>query len=93
MKAILVIDMPYSCCGCQVFCEHRDITLNEGIDEDNERPNKCPLKPMPKSVAEISYDFAYGWSKTLDQFIESQTKIEWMAKGWNACLDEILGEE
>ena len=70
---------------CQVKGEENTVFM----DAVSGVPDWCPLKPMPKRVAEISYDFAYGWSKTLDQSIESQTKIEWMAKGWNACIEEI----
>ena len=57
MKAILIIDMPESCCGCR-FCEeyydewHEDyywkcLAKHKRIIPDyDERAEFCPLKPL-----------------------------------------------
>lgn len=89
MKAILILDnMPHNMCRqCELF---QSITIFHGvtywcggksliIDNPNVIQDFCPLKPMPQK-------------KTIDI-----TKWNDYGSGWdigyNACLDEILGEE
>ena len=80
-KAILVIDMPESCDKCPLFHGfYTDMTCganNYGIDY-----------PYPK-------DFRQDWCplKTMPKKVEmlSDHGLDWYDRGWNACIDEILG--
>ena len=84
-KAILVIDKPESCTSCMLgiynkrwFC----LTTNEDINiaDRYNIPKSCPLKPMPsKRKNPITKTFGTPFNKG-------------QAKGWNDCIDEILGE-
>lgn len=84
MKAILVIDMPESCTSCLLgICNKKWFCLKTNKDIDlTDRyniPSWCPLKPIPekKKTDVITYD-DYG--------------AGWDC-GYNACIDELLGEE
>lgn len=89
MKAILVMDMPSRClnCNCVGHINHNGkfnvcrIT-GEILKEDNyykERPEWCPLKPMPeKNTKQYSDGYKYG---------------KGYQRGYNACIDEILGDK
>lgn len=83
MKAILVVDMPDNCAECQ-FCgfggkdlEKYVCCLTKEYSDDTHMVG-CPLKPMPQKK-EIE------WS---DSFGKHNYK-----KGFNECIDEILGEK
>lgn len=83
-KAILVVDMPSDCNHCQ-FAD-----FSNGQWECNQHkggriadamkvrsvPSWCPLRPMPNKKT-IFYEYE----------IEDLMNL-----GWNACIDEILGE-
>ena len=45
MKAILVIDMPLNCRGCDKLVRKGCL---KGDYRKDERPKQCPLKPIPK---------------------------------------------
>ena len=83
MKAILVIDMPESCYYCQFQgMGGRDLELLTcslnywRVDNPNERPSWCPLKPMPKKFeAPEIYEL---WNTDSEYF-----------NGWNACLEAL----
>ena len=87
MKAILVIEMPSSCMGCNFlhceieenkeYCEAREIRKQIHLEKE-EKPDWCPLKPMIEKKDE---DKAY----TMTQLYRTQ--------GYNACIDEILGDK
>ena len=86
MKAILVIDMPEKCIYCPVYdndgiypCKAIDIEETEDYNELT-IPSWCPLKPMPekKEIKEVPI--------YLNDLLDFD-------RGWNACIDEILGEE
>lgn len=89
MKAILVIDnMPQDCCYCPCWrggnngfpfddCTAMQRPLT--VDERDNKPDWCPLKPMPNKQATnlaIGIDLVDGF------------KDGWNY-GWNACLKEI----
>lgn len=92
-KAVLVMDMPETCCDCR-FCRelHEGIeacceladepsgdSLYRSIDEYcYHRPDWCPLRELPKH------------KRTID--IENEINRILMNVGYNACLDEILEE-
>ena len=94
MKAILVIEMPSSCSKCE-FC--LEITENhhccQRVSDDNDRckrldydvefyqyekPDWCPLKEAPQKQTIYSVDTPHH---------------RWAKDGYNACIDEILGDK
>lgn len=91
-KAILIVDMPAVCYGCD-YCKfdggyrhgyYGRTCLLTGEDVQNNfdittaRHETCPLKPMPEKK-DLPVYYAY---KEFDKEI-----------GYNNCIDEILGEE
>ena len=99
-KAVLVMDMPKDCCDCR-FCRE----LDEGVKAcceimDNpsnselcrivdvhycmEKPDWCPLRELPEK-SEVS---------DCEELCDTD---DWYdsgyAAGYNACIDELLGEE
>lgn len=77
MKAILVIDMPINCSECKlIFLQGIGESICNAVDWE-ERPMCCPLKPMP--------------NKRVPDGSETD-QIYGCYVGWNACIDEILGE-
>ena len=90
MKAIIVIDkMPKKCLDCELIWDE----MNNGIvrcsngrmldeaDIYKEKPSWCPLRPMPeKMTLNGAMNVGYG----TDGFA--------YRNGWNACIDELLGE-
>lgn len=85
MKAILIVDMPKSCSECPLFnsdfyaCQLVFAELYEEVRKGIRHEN-CPLKPLPKHVIDRN-KFAI------------ENKYMNYQDGFNACLDEILGEE
>ena len=80
MKAILVIDMPTNCRSCDKLVRKGCL---KGDYRKDERPKQCPLKEMPKKrklPADMVDYTNYG-------------EEPWFTDGFNACLDELLGEE
>lgn len=78
MKAILVIDkMPNSCDECEVRCG--GYTAKEYTQKGIKRPSWCPIKPMPKKRST-------NYTSDFQEIYKAE------ARGWNACIDEILGE-
>jgi len=51
---------------------------------DGKRPSWCPLKPIPEKKQE------YLYKQTING-IEAPEVIDWN-RGYNACLDSIIGE-
>ena len=88
MKAILVMDMPKNCLKCPLG-KNMSIAIETciqcplgkcAIDAEAEiKPDWCPLKPMPKKKPTIGK--------------ESENDILCMNAGYNACIDEILGDK
>lgn len=86
-KVVAIIDDPKDCDACPFLA-----TL------DNDAPrcdvtyqpirlgeNKCPLKPLPPYLM-----------KTVARYVDGTEKEIYStdyARGWNACLKEITGEE
>ena len=83
MKAILVMDMPSGCINCKLYdyppsrCFVNGKFQND-ISEDY-KPIWCPLKPIPSKKPTIGK--------------ESDNDILCMNAGYNACIDEILGDK
>ena len=87
-KAMLIMDMPENCAKCQFFAMFdlvKNCSLNGKPVEypNNKRQDWCPLREVPKKVDYLIEYFNDG-QMSLDLSIG-------YAKGWNACIDEILG--
>lgn len=81
MKVILVIDKPESCTSCLLGIYNKRwfcLATNEDINITDRYniPKSCPLKPMPQKKPPRN-DKEYPRG---------------CVKGWNWCIDEILGE-
>lgn len=90
-KAMLIMDMPSSCSECE-FCretgEDRHVCEQKvfngrckriNYDVENymyEKPTWCPLREVPQKKEFVNLETAY------DRIIK---------RGYNACIDEILG--
>ena len=83
-KAILILDkMPSSCFNCPVLmadfgiCRSKNSKLIK-FEEAYRKPDWCPLKEVPEKYTDLvpTRDLHSG-------------EYEY---GWNACIDEILGE-
>lgn len=92
-KSILIIDTPKNCAECRLVdywkrvqeyhCRYLD---NRYLKEYDEKPIDCPLKPVPQKKDLIEIE---------KSFIQNKVSIVklYNASGYNACIDEILGEE
>lgn len=84
-KAVLVMDMPESCFGCNfMYCDEESDTETcqatetaRDIDLIEDRPDWCPLRELPEKIPELKSGYE-----------DLSTSIRRV--GWNACLDEIL---
>ena len=91
MKAILVINMPKSCWECPCYDGYWQCgATGNGFDTQdeihNQRPDWCPLKPMPEKL-EPKLSVVVTISER-----ENDIYLTAYDVGWNDCLDEI-GEE
>lgn len=83
-KAVLVMDMPSSCEECHLlsvgrYCKGKEAP-NVAVDShlDKSKPDWCPLKPMPEKKEDNS---------------ANTESFACFKLGYNACIDELLGEE
>lgn len=101
MKAMLIVDMPKSCEDCEL-CRDGYLCLRLGeVGESVENGTKdlrCPLKPMPNKKEEISIDDTKISLKVNNHVVVHKINFEKAIlyakqRGFNDCLNEILGEE
>ena len=78
MKAILVLDIPENCFKCKLQ-DWANCRIVKGCHTGDTRPDWCPLKPIPSKRPTIGK--------------ESDNDILCMNAGYNACIDEILGDK
>lgn len=88
MKAIMVTDMPENCTKCDYLAENYDGDNICAIEFENKnyekieniykKPEWCPFKKLPEKHNENSRVVGEEWAV--------------FNKGWNACLDDILGQ-
>ena len=102
MKAILVVEMPKDCGDCKMIdcvnydntrarCKAMVYSKNEyskyiGI---NDKPEWCPLKPIPKHYPSTSNPQRIECLKKLGMTEKEQYYYE---LGHDDCIDELLGE-
>lgn len=88
-KSVLVIDTPEKCLDCNlcvldmdgsISCYYNKREICSNVEENNSRPEWCPLRELPNKKEYII---------PIDN-VESQKDI--IAVGWNACIDAIKGE-
>ena len=91
MKAILIIDMPYSCDDCDMFyvdkyyhCYRCKAKYDQSLGDESVRQKWCPLKPLPEKKHNNG---GYRVIDGTEWFYDSEHD-----DGWNECIDEILGE-
>mgnify|MGYP006356253557 CR=1 FL=1 len=97
MKAILVIEMPSRCIDCPChFAEMNTVVCGVNKEQlltddiETHKPDWCPLKPMPKKKKErysMNRQTSTGHWETYGEETDS------VAVGYNACIDEILGDK
>lgn len=93
MKAILITDMPSTCAYCD-FCHTKEYDSRHKLDGEKfcgilnedvkiyyhygtKRPKMCPLKEISKSI-----------NGNIPDIVDFYSYV----RGWNDCIDEILGE-
>lgn len=105
-KAVLVMDMPESCSKCKFMYEFQGIKkcqlmncLNNGaskISQHNfirQRHDKCPLRELPEKK-----DFNTAMKESIEQDCfdvdnsEDYAYLSGSVRGWNRCIDEVMGE-
>ena len=89
MDAILVLDkMPESCSQCEIF-NFSDLTClgcKVNFKDVGKVQSWCPLKPLPQKNK-------YDVEKYATVDYENNVNLgHYLNKGWNDCIDEILGE-
>lgn len=87
MKSVLVIDTPPHCMDCPIATMIKDKARDKWEaycnpcgkfnEQTMEKPEWCPLKPMPQRRLATTEDIT-------DLYLK---------EGWNACIDELLGED
>ena len=90
-KAILILDMPENCFGCNLCHINSDggedrcqaFEVSRAVNSETyEKPDWCPLRKLPEK-------------KETHTVLELHSNGRWtegMKAGFNACLDEILGK-
>ena len=78
-EIVLVYDVPESCFRCKYdrYDHLCGISLKNNDGNANKRPSWCPLRPLPEKK-----DLGYPNDDYDIGFTD----------GWDACIDEILGE-
>ena len=83
-KSVLVIDTPGSCMGCNFFIFDGDTNMDScmaretarSVDlEKYDKPDWCPLKPLPEKITGVS----------------STDHWKSIKEGWNGCINKITG--
>lgn len=84
-KAVLVMDMPNSCIGCNFLycnvesnvdsCQAMEVSRIVDLEKED-KPDWCPLRHVPEKKEKYSL-----------MGDNSAGRVD----GWNACIDEILG--
>ena len=93
-KSILILDTPKSCAECDIrftddythWCPWKNAqTYVYEYVENKTKPEWCPLSPLPPKK-ELSHYIQRGDAKgMIHQLLYMQDK------GWNDCIDIILG--
>lgn len=82
MKTILVIDMPSMCKECPLCYDDCICDIIGDVTDDDSVDMRCPLKPLPQKK-----ELEESGNSLIDDC------KEYYSDGWNACIDEITGEQ
>ena len=90
-KVMLIMEEPVSCRECPCSCEDYCQKESDIIPDVKTKPEWCPLREVPQKKE----------MKTFTEFLEEKQDVkvvenfvaeEFMKYGYNACIDEILGD-
>lgn len=85
-KSVLVTDTPENCGKCKFISEFWCRAMNgRRVPNNDVIPDWCPLKPLPEKMEMIG--------KYNQEYFQKGGKMPSYKVGWNACIDEITGEE
>lgn len=93
-KAILVLEMPNNCYQCP-YCDCKDnycVLCGESMETQGERQSWCPLKELPQKKEYTPLRIDDAFELVGSNAIRIQVGNVYI-RGFNACLEEILGEE
>ena len=94
-KAILVMDMPSSCCECRMFYEKLGTCELTGrlveCGNESERQEWCPLREVPSKHEDGHTVKIAIENDCYDGFEYERAYCDGKDAGYNACIDEILG--
>lgn len=77
-KAVLIMDKPKDCYECKLQ-DWLTCRITKKCNTSHSRPDWCPLCELPKKKPTIGK--------------ESENDIICMNAGYNACIDELLGNQ
>lgn len=100
-KAVLVMDMPESCFGCNfMHCDTETDTETcqvtetaRDIDLIEDRPDWCPLRELPEKKENDSFLIEAIKNDCFDGTDSGAAYFNGKDAGWNACLDNILKDD
>ena len=83
-KSILIVDTPKNCLDCQLMVDGWCYAVKADRTQDTisakDRTCWCPLRQLPSKLVPFG-------------FLDAGNEDGLYEKGYNACLDEILGEK
>jgi hypothetical protein len=99
-RAMLIMDMPSSCIVCP--CSHYEQSKNFWVCyvssatlKENEfyieKPKCCPLREVPSKHEDGHTLKVAIENDCYDDTVQDDAWCEGVDKGYNACIDEILG--
>ena len=98
-KAMLIMDMPSSCMGCNFllctengkdYCQARE-TVKEVDLTKCDKPTWCPLREVPSKHEDGHTVKVAIENDCYDGFEYERAYCDGKDAGYNACIDEILG--
>lgn len=92
-KAILVIDMPKSCDECPLMfrSEEERCCMPEKRNSFTTKPDWCPLKPAPEKVDVPNWDDNIKAKNKNAEEVGMYMYDRGHDRGYNICIDKILG--
>lgn len=99
-KAILVIDMPSCCSECKFLNGNYDYpeciitgeTRGYTFRTREQKMDKCPLRPVPKKIDVPDFDDAIKAKNENAEEVGMYMYDRGHYRGYNICIDKILGE-
>lgn len=101
-KSILVMDTPDRCWQCDVCASYQESAFSDRVywccakDKDvdgNTKPDWCPLKPMPEKIDIPAWDDSIKAKNKNAEEVGMYMYDRGCCRGYNACIDEILGDD